>query len=72
MWEYVIGGATVFALIMGLFSIYNGRVTRRYIGGLIRELSQQHNTMVKQLEIMVKHLDKLSEQHTTMMDSLRR
>ena len=31
MWGYVIGGATVFAFIVGLFSIYNGRVTRKMI-----------------------------------------
>lgn len=31
MWEYVLGGATVFGLIVGLSSFYNGRVTRRLI-----------------------------------------
>ncbi len=28
---------TIFGLIVGLFSVYNGRMTRREIGGLIQE-----------------------------------
>ena len=31
MWEYVLGGATLFGLIVGLFSIYNGRATRKLL-----------------------------------------
>ncbi|MEM1546761.1 MAG: hypothetical protein QXY40_09675 [Candidatus Methanomethylicia archaeon] len=31
MWEYVLGGATIFGLIVGLFSIYNGRATRKLL-----------------------------------------
>jgi hypothetical protein len=37
MWQYVIVGATIFGLIVGLFSVYNGRATRKYIGELIKE-----------------------------------
>jgi uncharacterized protein YneF (UPF0154 family) len=31
MWEYVLGGASLFGLIVGLFSIYNGRATRKLL-----------------------------------------
>ncbi|MCS7113158.1 MAG: hypothetical protein RMJ00_04970 [Nitrososphaerota archaeon] len=31
MWEYVLGGATIFGLIVGLFSVYNGRATRKLL-----------------------------------------
>lgn len=31
MWGYIIGGATIFALIVGSFSVYNGRATRKLI-----------------------------------------
>ena len=31
MWEYVLGGATLFGLIVGLFSVYNGRATRKLL-----------------------------------------
>jgi hypothetical protein len=37
MWQYIIGGATIFGLIVGVFSFYNGRATRKYIGELIKE-----------------------------------
>ena len=54
MWGYVIGGATVFGLIVGLFSMYNGRVTRREIANVIteegRRLSEQHLTMIEVLK----------------------
>ena len=50
MWEYVVGGATVFGLITGLFSIYNGRATRKLIleetkrtGELLEKLSEQQH-----------------------------
>ena len=31
VWEYVLGGATIFGLIVGLFSLYNGRATRKLL-----------------------------------------
>jgi len=31
MWEYVLGGAILFGLIVGLFSVYNGRATRKLL-----------------------------------------
>lgn len=30
-------GITIFGVIVGVFSVYNGRMTRQEIGGLIRE-----------------------------------
>ena len=32
-----VSGATIFGVIVGVFSVYNGRMTRREIGGLVRE-----------------------------------
>ena len=64
MWEYVLGGAAVFGLIVGLFAVYNGRVTRREIGKMIAEEGRA----------MREILMKLSEQHATMiglLESLR-
>ena len=31
MWEYVLGGASLFGLIVGLFSIYNSRAARKLL-----------------------------------------
>lgn len=72
MWGYVIGGATIFGLIVGLFSVYNGRATRRAIsevivvkGGRTRELleklSEQHDTMVKQHSTLIGILEATGE-----------
>ena len=48
MWQYVIGGATVFGLIVGLFSVYNGRATRKYIGELIKEMRGSTENLIKE------------------------
>jgi hypothetical protein len=61
MWQYVIGGATIFGLIVGLFSVYNRRATRRYIGDLIKEETKRTQEI----------LEKLSDQHSTMINILR-
>ena len=61
MWEYVLGGAAIFGLIVGLFAVYNGRVTTREIGKMIAEEGKA----------MRKILIKLSEQHATMIGLLK-
>jgi len=61
MWQYVIGGATIFGLIVGLFSVYNRRATRKYIGDLIKEETKRTQEI----------LERLSEQHTTMIGILK-
>ncbi len=37
----VASGATIFALIVGVFSVYNGRMTRREISRQIREITEK-------------------------------
>ena len=64
MWQYVIGGATIFGLIVGFFSVYNGRATRKLI------VEEEKRTQ----ELLEKHgsiLEKLSDQHTTMINILK-
>jgi hypothetical protein len=43
MWEYVLGSAFLFGLIVGLFSIYNGRAARKLLmeEGLTREMIER-------------------------------
>jgi len=60
----VASSATIFALIMGMFSIYNGRMTRREISGLIvsesektREILQEHGEILNRV---ISVLDKIS------------
>lgn len=61
MWEYVIGGAALFGLIAGLFSVYNGRASRKLLremltehGKLLERLSDQHSTLIDQHNTMIK------------------
>ncbi|KPV64350.1 MAG: hypothetical protein AOA65_0992 [Candidatus Bathyarchaeota archaeon BA1] len=64
MWGYVLGGATMFGVIVGLFSIYNGRATRKVI------IEEERRTQ----EILREHgkiLEKLSEQHGAMVEILK-
>ncbi len=61
MWEYVLGGATLFGLIVGLFSVYNGRATRKLM------LEQERRTQ----ELIEKIAGRLSEQHETMIQILK-
>jgi hypothetical protein len=79
MWQYVIGGATIFGLIGGLFSVYNGRATRKYIGELIKEEGRRTQELIDKhgertqdiLERQGKILERLVEQHTTLISMLK-
>jgi len=57
MWEYVIGGATIFGAIVGLFSVYNGGASRKVI--------------IEEERRMQEILKKLSDQHSAMIDVIR-
>lgn len=47
----VASSATIFAFIVGIFSVYNGRMTRKEISRLIKETSESsQNLMVKEFE----------------------
>ena len=74
MWGYIGSiavGATILGLILGIFSIYNGRVTRRHTENLIKEIREHTERLIeglsKQHETMIKQLNRSSEQHDTMI-----
>jgi arsenate reductase-like glutaredoxin family protein len=48
IWGYIFGGATIFGLIVGIFAIYNGRMTRREIGKLIEEESKATRELIEE------------------------
>lgn len=68
MWAYVIGGATIFALIVGLFAIYNGRATRKVIREVISEEGERTREILRELS---KQHGELSKQHVTMIKILK-
>jgi len=51
----VASGATIFAFIVGVFSVYNGRMTRREISRQIRETTE------KLAELIITEGDKTRE-----------
>ncbi len=61
----VASGATIFALIVGVFSVYNGRMTRREISRQIRETTE------KLAELIITEGDKTKELIITEGDKTR-
>ncbi|MFZ6016168.1 MAG: hypothetical protein ACOYU0_00875 [Nitrospirota bacterium] len=56
IWTYIFGGATVFALIGGVFSVWNGRMTRRWLSEVIERTSGQTQQMLeRQGQILERH-----------------
>jgi hypothetical protein len=45
--------ATIFALIVGIFSIYNGRTTRREISRQIKDTSDKISPLIKETRKLV-------------------
>jgi hypothetical protein len=56
IWGYIFGGATIFGLIVGIFAIYNGRMTRREIGKLIEEESKATRELIKEESIAIREI----------------
>jgi len=59
IWGYIFGGATIFALIVGMFSIWNGRMTRMFLAELIKEQSRLTREMIAKMD---ERTVKISEQ----------
>jgi hypothetical protein len=47
IWTYIFGGATIFALIVGIFSVWNGRMTRRELAEVIERSAKHTQEMIK-------------------------
>ena len=65
MWDYVIGGVTLWAALFGLIMFYNGRVTRRMLGGILER-------MEKNQEAMLKNQEKMLKDHEVMISALQK
>ncbi len=58
----ILSGAVIFALIVGIFSVYNGRMTRREISRQIKESSIDISKMIEKLaELIVVESEKTRE-----------
>ncbi len=58
MWEYVVGGATIFGLIVAVGAWLNGRVTRREIS---RFIAEEHRATRELIRKMDERLAKMNE-----------
>ena len=72
LWEYVLGGATVFGLIVTIGAWLNGRITRREISRLIME---EHRTTRELITRMDERFELLlresSEAHSKILEAIR-
>jgi uncharacterized protein YneF (UPF0154 family) len=68
MWEYVLGGASLFGLIVGLFSIYNGRATRKL---LIEEERLTREMIERLMEKMDERFAKMDERFIEVLKEIR-
>ena len=41
IWSYIFGGATIFGLIVAVFSVWNGRATRRELSLLAERIARE-------------------------------
>lgn len=65
MWEYVIGGVTLWGAVFGLIMFYNGRITRKVLTKILTKMEKNQEAMLKNLEAM-------REDHETMIAALQK
>jgi predicted transcriptional regulator len=64
LFSLIASAATIFALIVGVFSVWNGRMTRREIGGLIGRDEQATRELIAGEEQATRELIARDEQAT--------
>ena len=57
LWEYVIGGATIFGLIVAVGAWLNGRITRREISKLIVEEHKATRELIAKIDERLAKMD---------------
>lgn len=68
IWTYIFGGAGIFALIVGIFSVWNGRMTRKELTGVIERMDTRAQAM---LERMDQRLERQSQMLERMEETQR-
>ncbi|MEM2212718.1 MAG: hypothetical protein QXQ28_05670 [Candidatus Nezhaarchaeales archaeon] len=63
MWDYILGGATVFGAIVALAAWYNGRMTRRFLAELIVKEGEATRELIAKMD---EHLTKMDERFAKM------
>lgn len=63
LWDYILGGATVFGAIVALAAWYNGRMTRRFLAELIVKEGEATRELIAKMD---EHLTKMDERFAKM------
>ena len=79
LWEYVIGGATIFGLIVAVGAWLNGRITRREISKLIVEEHKATRELIAKIDERLAKMDERfelllkesSEVHSKILEAIR-
>ncbi|MEW6070172.1 MAG: hypothetical protein AB1485_06095 [Candidatus Thermoplasmatota archaeon] len=70
MWEYVIGGATIFGAFVAAAALVNGRFTRKHIDRLIEKMDDHLKKMDEHLTKHDKYFATLIEQHNELLKAI--
>lgn len=72
IWTYIFGGATIFALVVGVFSVWNGRMTRRELGEVIERGDERARQLLERMDRRLEQADGRMERLAQSMQSLER
>lgn len=70
IWTYIFGGATVFALRVGVFSVWNGRMTRRWLSEVIERTSGQTQQMLERQRQMLERQGQMLERQGQILERI--
>jgi hypothetical protein len=69
IWTYIFGGATIFGFIVGVFSVWNGRMTRREIRQVIEAGDRRTQDLIERLTV---HMQEMDRRHTELLTEVLR
>lgn len=53
IWTYIFGGATVFGTVVGVFSVWNGRMTRKELAQTVRETQKETQELISATQKLI-------------------
>ncbi|MBI4488174.1 MAG: hypothetical protein HY694_03745 [Deltaproteobacteria bacterium] len=71
IWTYIFGGATVFGFIVGVFSVWNGRMTRRELREVIERGDQRTHELLERMngrmDRTAQFMEEMDQRHTALL-----
>lgn len=72
IWTYIVGAATLFGLIVGVFSVWNGRMTRRELREVIENGDQRTHELLNRMNGRMEQTDGRMAQIAQFMEEMDR